>query len=82
MAKHIMALALAVAVSLGGGAVHAADTLPSWNDTTAKKAIVDFVEKVTTQGRPGYVPQTERIVDNDGTLWFEQPVYFQLLFCT
>lgn len=60
----------------------AADPLPSWNDGKAKQSILDFVEKVTTPGSPDFVPPAERIAtfDNDGTLWAEQPLYFQLLF--
>src|SRR5262249_23480736 len=60
----------------------AADPLPSWNDTAPKKVIVAFVEKVTREGSPDFVPVAERIAtfDNDGTLWAEQPVYFQVLF--
>ena len=60
----------------------AAEPLPSWNDTAAKKAITSFVEKVTTAGSPTFVPVPERIAvfDNDGTLWSEQPMYFQALF--
>jgi hypothetical protein len=60
----------------------AVDPLPSWNDGAAKKAIVAFVEKVTKAGSPGFVPPGERIAtfDNDGTLWAEQPMYFQGLF--
>jgi hypothetical protein len=56
--------------------------LPSWNDTAPKKAIVDFVERVTKPGSPDFVPSAERIAtfDNDGTLWAEQPIYFQLVF--
>lgn len=58
------------------------DPLPSWNDGPAKQSIVDFVKKITDPASPGYVPPTERIAtfDNDGTLWSEQPAYFQLLF--
>jgi hypothetical protein len=58
------------------------DPLPSWNDTAPKKAIVTFVEKVTKEGSPDFVPVPERIAtfDNDGTLWAEQPIYFQFLF--
>jgi hypothetical protein len=58
------------------------DPLPAWNDTAAKKAIVTFVERVTTQGSPDFVPPAQRIAtfDNDGTLWSEQPIYFQLAF--
>lgn len=60
----------------------AAEPLPSWNDTAPRKAIIAFVEKVTKEGSPDFVPPAERIAvfDNDGTLWAEQPAYFQLLF--
>jgi hypothetical protein len=60
----------------------AADELASWNDGPAKAAIVEFVGKVTKPGSPDFVPEPERIAtfDNDGTLWAEQPMYFQLLF--
>jgi phosphoserine phosphatase len=63
-------------------AAFAADPLPSWNDTAAKKAIVAFVEKVTKPGSPDFVPPAERIAtfDNDGTLWSEQPVPVQVYF--
>src|SRR5262249_14907269 len=59
-----------------------ADPLPSWNDGAAKKAIVDFVARVTKDGGSDFVPPAERIAtfDNDGTLWCEQPMYFQVLF--
>jgi phosphoglycolate phosphatase-like HAD superfamily hydrolase len=59
-----------------------ADPLPSWNEGPAKAAIVDFVTKVTTVGGPDFVAPAERIAtfDNDGTLWTEQPVYFQVAF--
>lgn len=62
--------------------LRAADPLPSWNDTAPKRAIVAFVEKVTGEGSPDFVPKAERIAtfDNDGTLWSEQPMYFQFLF--
>jgi phosphoglycolate phosphatase-like HAD superfamily hydrolase len=56
--------------------------LPSWNDTAAKHAIVNFVARVTRPGSPEYVPPEGRIAvfDNDGTLWLEQPAYTQLVF--
>jgi haloacid dehalogenase-like hydrolase len=61
-------------------AAQAADPLPSWNDTAPKHAIVSFVEKVTKEGSPDFVPPAERIAvfDNDGTLW--SAMYFQLAF--
>lgn len=63
------------------GAVQA-DPLPSWNDGGAKGRIVAFVEQVTQEGRPGFIPPADRIAvfDNDGTLWAEQPLYFQFMF--
>jgi hypothetical protein len=56
--------------------------LTSWNDTDAKKAIVDFVIKVTDEDSTDFVPPAERIAvfDNDGTLWPENPMPFQLAF--
>jgi haloacid dehalogenase-like hydrolase len=56
--------------------------LPSWKEGPAKASIVEFVAKVTKQGSPAFVPPGERIAvfDNDGTLWAEQPMYFQLCF--
>jgi phosphoglycolate phosphatase-like HAD superfamily hydrolase len=58
------------------------DPLPSWNDGASKHAIVDFVTRVTKDGGPDFVPVPERIAtfDNDGTLWAEKPVPFQLFF--
>ena len=60
----------------------AVDPLPSWNDGPARKAIVEFVGRVTREGGSEFVPVAERIAvfDNDGTLWAEQPMYFQLAF--
>ena len=56
--------------------------MPSWNDGAAKKSIMAFVERVTADGTPDFVPVAERIAtfDNDGTLWSEQPMYFQAFF--
>lgn len=67
---------------LAPGWVAAQGPLPSWNDGPAKQAIQSFVTAVTTEGTADYVPPAERIAvfDNDGTLWAEQPLYFQLLF--
>ncbi len=57
-------------------------SLSSWNDGPARKAIADFVARVTRQGSPDFVPVPDRIAvfDNDGTLWSEKPLPFQLLF--
>jgi phosphoserine phosphatase len=64
------------------GLARAADALPGWNDGPAKARIVDFVRSVTDPASKSYVPPAERIAvfDNDGTLWSEQPIYFQLAF--
>ena len=58
------------------------DPLPGWNEGATKKSIVSFVERVTLEESPDYIPVSERIAvfDNDGTLWSEKPTYFQLLF--
>lgn len=60
----------------------AAESLPSWNEGASKTAIVAFVERVTEEGSPDFVPPSERIAvfDNDGTLWAEKPAYTQLLY--
>src|SRR5437899_8773350 len=75
-------LALLAIVLAGLTTTYAQDPLPSWNDGPAKKSITEFVAKVTKEGSPDFVPPEERIAtfDNDGTLWCEQPMYFQLLF--
>ncbi|KIC44121.1 HAD family hydrolase [Ruegeria sp. ANG-S4] len=59
-----------------------ADPLPSWNSTETKSQIIDFVTAVTDPEGTDYVTPAERIAvfDNDGTLWAEQPVYFQFIF--
>jgi hypothetical protein len=63
-------------------AADAADPLPSWNDGASKESILAFVETVTRESSPSFVPSPERVAvfDNDGTLWPEQPMYFQLAF--
>jgi hypothetical protein len=60
----------------------AADPLPSWNEGISKKSIIDFVTKTTKEGSSDFVAVADRIAcfDNDGTLWSEQPMYFQLAF--
>jgi len=79
--NFMLAVALTAAIAVSSAAA-AADALPSWNDGKAKQSILAFVEKVTTTGSPDFVPPAERIAtfDNDGTLWAEQPMYFQLFF--
>ncbi len=75
-------LALVLISTSSQAATGNGDPLPSWNDGPTKQAIVTFVEKVTSPGSAEFVEPAERIAtfDNDGTLWAEQPMYFQLLF--
>ncbi|MGH8606562.1 MAG: HAD family hydrolase [Gammaproteobacteria bacterium] len=83
IATFFAALLALVALEIHAqGTVASADPLPSWNDTGPKKAIMAFVDRVTKKGSPNFVPSAERIAtfDNDGTLWAEQPIYFQLQF--
>lgn len=58
------------------------DPLPSWNEGNAKHAITRFIDETTAPQGEFFIPENERIVvfDNDGTLWSEQPVYFQFQF--
>ena len=74
------ALTFVLVILIGGSA--SADPLPSWNDSNAKAKIVAFVESVTDPASADYVTPAARIAvfDNDGTLWSEKPVYFQLIF--
>ncbi|MCA1407219.1 haloacid dehalogenase-like hydrolase [Ensifer sp. IC3342] len=87
VARNFLGLAGGVALCLAtlfgfAPAQAQTDPLPSWNDTAPKAAIVAFVEKVTTENSPDFVPKPERIAvfDNDGTLWVEHPMYTQLAF--
>jgi len=76
-------LLIAVTIgSLSSGALWAEDALPSWKDTKTKRAIVEFVQSATDEASPDFVVPAERIAtfDNDGCLWSEKPIYFQLLF--
>lgn len=69
-------------VSLKTTTVAATDPLPSWNEGATKNAIIDFVSKTTKEGSEDFIPVSDRIAcfDNDGTLWSEQPMYFQFDF--
>src|SRR5512145_3257734 len=80
--NFIAATALPLALTVAAVNARAADPLPSWNDGKAMQSILDFVAKVTREGSPQFVPPAERIAvfDNDGTLWAEQPLYFQFVF--
>jgi len=71
-----------MATLLGASGAQASDLLPSWNDGAAKKSIAEFVAKVTEEGSRHFVPPAGRIAvfDNDGTLWCEKPMYFEVAF--
>jgi phosphoglycolate phosphatase-like HAD superfamily hydrolase len=64
-------------------AAQTTDPLPSWNGGATKQAIISFVQTTTDRSSPNFVPPEERIVtfDQDGTLWVEQPMYSQVIFC-
>ena len=76
------ALSITIVALMLATSAFAADPLPSWNDGAAKRSITAFVEKVTKEGSPDFVPVAERIAtfDNDGTLWCEKPMPVQLFF--
>ena len=82
MTRTLSALAVAVALNSFGNFTASADPLPSWAESDSRDRIIEFVAAVTDPQRPEYVTPAERIAvfDNDGTLWAEQPVYFQLIF--
>lgn len=61
---------------------HASDPLPSWNDSQSKQAIMKFVQEVTQESHPDFIPVDDRIAtfDEDGTLWVEQPLYTEFFY--
>ena len=77
-----MMLSLAMLMALATHALGQSSVLNSWNEGSAKSAILDFVERTTNEGSSDYVPPAERIAvfDNDGTLWSEKPMYVQGFF--
>ena len=79
VAMTVVGLALATAARAQPVAL---DPLSSWNDGPSKQAIIQFVTRAATEGSPDFVAPPDRVAtfDNDGTLWCEQPVYFQALF--
>ena len=81
--SRTMPLLFLLAIALAAPRVGlAAEPLASWNDGPTKQAILAFVARVTTPGSPDFVPEAKRIAvfDNDGTLWSEQPIYFQAAY--
>jgi phosphoglycolate phosphatase-like HAD superfamily hydrolase len=84
MRAGLYGLCLFGVILLGSGfaALTGGEPLPSWHDRPTKQALLTFVANVSNKNHQDYVPPADRIAafDNDGTLWAEQPVYFQLLF--
>ncbi len=86
MKRFYLAIAITFASCLNSLSIlrsaTAQDSLPSWNDTTAKRSIIAFVELVTKVGSTSFVAPAQRIAvfDNDGTLWCENPIPFQVAF--
>ena len=80
--RMVVVLPFLIAIVIFAQSAQAADPLPSWNEGTAKRSIIDFVNRVTQSGSKDFVVPEQRIAtfDNDGTLWSEQPMYFQFLF--
>ena len=81
--KRLAVVAFCVlTVNVAMNARAADDPLPSWNEGATKSALIDFVTRVTDEDSADFVPVAERVAtfDNDGTLWAEKPLYFQLLF--
>ena len=77
MTKIFLTLSLLLTLSL-----QASDTLPSWNEGKNKTNVITYVQTVTDKKSTDFIPEEDRIAvfDNDGTLWSEQPAYFQLFF--
>ena len=80
--RMAVSVLLLIAMGVLANSAEAGDPLPSWNEGAAKRSIMDFVTRVTQPGSPDFVVPEQRIAtfDNDGTLWSEQPMYFQLFF--
>ena len=82
MTSFLRLIALLLFAAAGAAQAQSPDPLPSWNEGASKARILAFVQAVTEKGGKDFVPEDERIAtfDNDGTLWTEHPMYFQLAF--
>ena len=80
LASYVVALALFFFLAVPQASAQA--DLQFWNEGTAKERIIRFVESVTHEGSPDYLPPEQRVAvfDNDGTLWAEKPVPFEFMF--
>jgi len=82
MQTRLITVVLAALALLSCGTQSTIDPLPSWNATDTRAAIIDYVTATTRHGSADFIPAADRIAvfDNDGTLWAEQPMYFQLAY--
>src|SRR5262245_37994148 len=82
LATAIILLAISLCAISPRGQTGQGEPLPSWNDTDARRGIIDFVTRVTREGGPDFVPAADRIAtfDNDGTLWVEKPAPAEVYF--
>src|SRR6516225_5534891 len=80
--KSALIVSAIVALACAATIVRAQDPLPSWNEGSAKNALIEFVRATTTQGSSRFLPPEERIAtfDQDGTTWVEHPIYTQAVF--
>src|SRR5258705_8794461 len=80
---HVQLLVVCALLLAAIAAQAQTDPLPSWNDSPAKQAIVEFVRATTDKASPKFVPPEARIAafDQDGTTWVEQPMYTQVIYC-
>src|SRR4029079_2498166 len=74
---------LSLSIGYGLAGAQGTDPLPSWNDGSAKEAILEFVKSTTDKSSADFVPAEQRIAtfDQDGTLWVEHPLYTQVIYC-
>jgi haloacid dehalogenase-like hydrolase len=79
---RLLAVLVVLTSWLSAGVQTSVDALPSWNDGTAKQAVLDFVRKTTDAASTNYVLPEDRIAtfDQDGTLWVEHPMYTQVVY--
>jgi hypothetical protein len=83
LAATIAAVVASVGEYAQAQAKPATDPLASWNERPAKQAILDFVRDTVDPSSRNFVPPQDRVAtfDQDGTLWVEQPLYTQLVYC-
>jgi hypothetical protein len=83
LVQRALVIVLIVALGTSVERAHAEDPLPSWNDGSARRAIVDFVKTTTDPSSPNFVAPEGRVAtfDQDGTLWVEHPMYSQVVYC-